>query len=313
MFEHQGLWFGLNIAKELVALNLGRIDVESEIGVGSTFSFTLPIFLPRRITWNDTSNGSIRCLGDETPDLAICLSVDLTVRARTPCPVVDEFLQRSVRSNDLVVSYRPRDRWVIAAACPACDCERLIGRLAKEWADFLRNSPKLELPQLAIEHHQSYAIGRDREELVEAYVALADSHDELSPSRQTVLVVDDDAGSQPLLVIAIAGGGLSRDFCSRRRGGVLRSAGPPTRRRGARRANAEEGWHDRAPRAAQPLRRRCKCQSSCSRRRFAINTRRSRRAPVILSASPTKRTKFSRRSNLRCIRRLSHDIRKPFC
>ncbi|PSL31687.1 signal transduction histidine kinase [Planomicrobium soli] len=41
----EGVGIGLNITKRLVELQGGRLDVESELGVGTTFSFTLPVYI----------------------------------------------------------------------------------------------------------------------------------------------------------------------------------------------------------------------------------------------------------------------------
>lgn len=45
----KGFGLGLNIVRDLVALNLGTINVQSAAGRGSTFSFTLPIDRPHAI------------------------------------------------------------------------------------------------------------------------------------------------------------------------------------------------------------------------------------------------------------------------
>lgn len=135
----KGFGLGLNIAKELVWLNLGVMEITSEIGQGSTFAFTLPCCDPERI------------LHRYIESIAASMeSTSLTLLQIIPdTPVQDmqrlrQFLCSVCHAQDLV--YPAVDRQSLIVLGPTQEPDKWILRLHTARASAAKRLPDQSVP-----------------------------------------------------------------------------------------------------------------------------------------------------------------------
>jgi signal transduction histidine kinase/ActR/RegA family two-component response regulator len=185
----KGFGLGLNIAKELVSLNLGQMHVESELGKGSTFSFTL--LANEQMNVFEHYLKRVMALADAPPAISFLKVAVARASNGNITPVVDEYLQRSVRIHDLVIETSP-ESWLVAAASPAADVPRLIERLCEGWQSYARNCPHCRLPELCVSLCCTMPFSAGLARLKEDFQSLAANRQAATVGSSTVLVVDDD-------------------------------------------------------------------------------------------------------------------------
>jgi len=141
----RGFGLGLNIAQKLCQLNLGELRLESEVGQGSTFSFTLPMADPgevlrRWLTPARRKNTVLRLIRIAVdPDTGGVSQDDF-----------DSFLNCLLRTDDLLFRIAPHE-WLLVMAVPPSEAERWSQRAEREYERHNRNRPLGPLPEYQAE------------------------------------------------------------------------------------------------------------------------------------------------------------------
>jgi len=145
---HKGFGLGLSIAKELVDLNLGEMSLESEIGQGSTFSFTVPIADPVEVTRRYLRRLKATAVAEsQLAILEVTIPWELAAAAAEE---VDAFLNYAMRPEDVLFRCETH-RWLFLVPLARSDAGQYIARVNKMLKDSNRNRPGHPLPDMAMD------------------------------------------------------------------------------------------------------------------------------------------------------------------
>ncbi len=163
----KGFGLGLSIAKELVGLNFGQMNVQSELGSGSTFSFSIPTWNPYELARRHMK----RIKGRTEPPTHVTLIVATTEPSveSSVSDDADEFLQHAFRAGDAVIRVSPH-KWLVLANCLECHVNVIVDRVQSAWAETNRNRPGGQrMPEISLKPRGTSEVDTQGEETLSRF------------------------------------------------------------------------------------------------------------------------------------------------
>jgi hypothetical protein len=158
----KGFGLGLNIAKVLVDLNFGEMDLQSTLGQGSTFSFTLPPAEPLKVIERYLER--VKCLSQQEQQVSVLTASIVATADASSADDVDWYLNSLLRRNDLLFRLCT-NQWLLVIAATAPDLEAFQASAKSMLRDINRNRPQGPLPQLDMSMEGTWPLADGEAEL----------------------------------------------------------------------------------------------------------------------------------------------------